>query len=97
MPSLDEIRWKLSTVHERLRALGVVSLSVFGSAARGTSGSLSDIDFLVTFDGPATFDRNMGLKFLLQELFGARIDLVTHRAIRPEMRHSIERESVRVA
>jgi len=39
-------------------------------AARDEAGSDSDADTLVEFRGPATFDRYMDLKILLEELLG---------------------------
>ena len=41
---------------------GLRSLAVFGSMARGDDHQGSDVDILATFEGPATFDRYMGLK-----------------------------------
>ncbi|WP_366636442.1 nucleotidyltransferase domain-containing protein [Aquisalimonas sp.] len=57
----------------------------------------SDIDILVDFDGPATFDRYMGLKFFLEDLLGVRVDLVTRRALRDEVAPQVLQEAVRVA
>jgi hypothetical protein len=76
---------------------GVLELSVFGSVIRGEATPLSDVDILVSFDGPATFDRFMGLKLFLEDQLGARVDLVTSKALRPELRCIVEREAVRVA
>ena len=59
------------------RRYGVAELSVFGSVARGEAGPDSDVDLLVAFDGPATFDRHMDLKLFLEELLGRRVDRVT--------------------
>lgn len=58
---------------------------------------MSDVDILVSFDGPATFDQFMGLKLFLEDQLGARVDLVTSKALRPEIRPIVEREAVRVA
>lgn len=49
-------------------------------AARDEPGSDSDADTLVEFRGPATFDRYMDLKILLEELLGYPVDLVTRKA-----------------
>lgn len=76
---------------------GIKSLSLFGSIARDETHAESDIDVLVEFDGKATFDRYMDLKFYLEDLLGRRIDLVTRKALRPSLRPTIEREAVRVA
>jgi predicted nucleotidyltransferase len=47
--------------------LGVRTLYVFGSVARGEASLGSDVDLVVEFDGPATFARFMDSKFLLEE------------------------------
>jgi len=78
------------------RRFGVKSLAVFGSVARGEAGPESDVDILVEFEGRATFDRYMGLKFFLEDLLGTRVDLVTRRALKPRMRPYVEREAVYV-
>jgi predicted nucleotidyltransferase len=81
----------------RLTELGVSSLSLFGSVARGDSTETSDIDLLVRFDGRATFDRYMDLKLFLEDLLGRRVDLVTEQALREEVRAQVEQELLRVA
>ncbi|WP_129633472.1 nucleotidyltransferase family protein [Candidatus Oscillochloris fontis] len=75
---------------------GVLSLALFGSTVRNTARIDSDIDILVAFDGPATSQRYFGVLFYLEDLFGRSIDLVTDKALRPELRPSIEREAVHV-
>lgn len=72
-------------------------MKLFGSVARDEAGAQSDVDVLVRFVGPATFDRYMGLKQLLEDLLGRRVDLVAERALRPELRPRVERVAVRVA
>src|SRR5262245_32942291 len=74
----------------------VRSLAVFGSMARGDDHEDSDVDVLVTFEGPATFDNFMGLKLDLEELLGRRVDHATPKYIRPEMRAGIERDLIDV-
>jgi predicted nucleotidyltransferase len=94
---LERISVLLAEQRDALDHLDVKSLSVFGSVARGESGAESDVDILVEFHGKATFDRYMECKFLLQDLLKARVDLVTTKALRPEMRPTVEKEAVRVA
>lgn len=81
----------------RLSELGVASLSLFGSVARGDSTEDSDIDLLVGFDGRASFDRYMDLKLFLEDLLGRRVDLVTEQALRKEIRAQVEQDLLRVA
>lgn len=76
--------------------LGVVRLALFGSTARDAARADGDIDILVSFDGPATSARYFGVQFFLEDLFGRSVDLVTERALRPELRPFIEREAVHV-
>jgi uncharacterized protein len=75
---------------------GLVSLALFGSTARDAAGPDSDIDILVSFDGPATSERYFGVQFFLEDLLGRPVDLVTDKALRPELKPYIEREAVHV-
>jgi hypothetical protein len=90
----------IDRIHAEAHALrlrfGVADLAVIGSVARGEAGEGKDIDVLVTFEGTADFDRFMGLKIHLEGLLGRPVDLVTPKALRPELRLHIEREAVRV-
>lgn len=45
---------------------------------------------LVAFDGPATSKRYFGVQFYLEDLRGCPVDLVTDKALRPELRPYIE-------
>jgi predicted nucleotidyltransferase len=91
------VQKQIAGLTEQLGTLGVRSLSLFGSAAKGVAKDGSDLDFLVEFVGPATFDRYMSLKELLEEEFKVKIDLVTLRALKPVIREQILREAVKVA
>lgn len=75
---------------------GVTRLALFGSTARDTATSASDVDVLVTFEGPATSKRYFGVQFYLEDLLGCPVDLVTEKALRPELRPYVERERVYV-
>ena len=75
---------------------GVADIALFGSTARGEAAADSDMDILVRFDGPATSKRYFGLQFYLEDLTGISIDLVTDKALRPELRPYVEREAIRV-
>lgn len=75
-------------------AHGVSNLRVFGSVARGQDRPDSDVDLLV--DVPA----GMGLLGLgrvadeLEEILGARVDLVPAQGLKPDVRTRIEPELV---
>ena len=75
---------------------GVTDLALFGSFARNQETEESDLDILVNFDGPATSKAFFGVQFYIEDLLGCRVDLVTQKALRAELRPQIEREAVHV-
>jgi hypothetical protein len=83
-------------VREIRRRFSVQRMCLFGSVVRGESVDKSDVDVLVVFRQKATFDRFMDLKFYLEELLGTRVDLVTDKALRPQIRQGIEEELIHV-
>jgi predicted nucleotidyltransferase len=93
----DEIVKLLAEHRQDLSRFGVKSLALFGSVGRGESRPDSDVDFLVEFEGAATFDRYMGLRFFLEDLLGAPVDLVTRKALKPRLKPYVEREAEYVA
>ena len=70
---------------------------MFGSVVRDEARDTSDLDVLVDFVGPATFDRFMGLEFFLEDNLGLKVDLVTRAALKPRLHERIETEARRVA
>ena len=89
---LNRLRDRLDTI----RGFGVHTLALFGSVARDEATETSDLDFLVEFEGAATFDRYMDLKIFLEDLFEKPIDLVTKRSLKPQIRQTILEESIDV-
>jgi len=76
-----------------IRGRGVRRLGLFGSAARGTAGEDSDLDFVVEFERKS-FDTYMDLKAYLESLLGRRVDLVIAEAIKPRLRDTILAEAL---
>lgn len=93
----DELIQILREHRSELDALGVQSLALFGSMARGEAGPESDVDLLVEFNDLPTFDRYMGLKFLLEDMLDRRVDLVLREDLKPRLRETVERGAMRVA
>lgn len=93
----DSVMARLARLKPSLEErFGVRELAVFGSVARGEAGADSDVDILVHFEGPATSRRFFGVLFDLEDALGCRVDLVTEKALRPELRPFIAREAIRV-
>jgi predicted nucleotidyltransferase len=103
--TLGDARMSRESILDRLsaeapglkRKYGVTSLGGFGSMARGDDREGSDVDILVTFEGPATFRGFMGLKLDLEDLLGRPVDLGTPDTLRPEIRPGVEKDLIQVA
>jgi uncharacterized protein len=87
----------LSQHVQEIRDLGVRSLCLFGSTARGESVESSDVDLLVEFLRPVGLFAFVRLQRRLEELIGSRVDLVTPDALKPALREQILKEAVRAA
>ncbi|MCG2796297.1 MAG: nucleotidyltransferase family protein [Actinomycetia bacterium] len=70
----------------------VKEIGLFGSFARADEYEASDIDILVEFNEGADLFDFVALGDFLEERLGRKVDLVTRRAIRPEMRDTIAEE-----
>lgn len=81
---------------ELQRRFPITRLALFGSTARNTAKSDSDVDLLVDFDGPVTAKYFFGVQFYLEDLLGCPVDLVTEKALRPEFRPYIYQELINV-
>jgi len=89
---------KLISDHRtELERFDVQSLYLFGSVARDEAREGSDVDIEVEFASTPDFDRYTELKFFLEDLLHAPVDLLTKASIRPEIAHYIEKETVRAA
>jgi len=80
-----------------LQRFGVKTLAVFGSTARQEATPSSDMDILVTFNAPPTFDQYIEVKLFLEDLLGCRVDLVMQDGLRPLLRAEVEKEAIYVA
>lgn len=85
--------------HEpELKAAGVVSLSVFGSVARGEERPDSDIDVVVRLSeetargGFSYFGRLEALSRRLRQILGQPVDVVAEPVHKDRLRRNIEKE-----
>jgi predicted nucleotidyltransferase len=94
----DEILRLLGVHLEEIQAqFGVRSLSLFGSTAREEAQPSSDVDILVEFQDTPTFRGYMQLRIYLEDLLGAKVDLITESGLRDTVRPYVERDAIRVA
>ena len=92
----DTLYRLLKQNYVKMDKFGIKRIGFFGSVARNEATTGSDVDMLVEFSGPATFDRYMDLKMFLEQMLGAHVDLVTQKALKPRLREVIEKETIYV-
>lgn len=97
MAHLEHVLQRLRAHEMDLRRIGVSHAPVFGSVARREARTGSDIDVLVELDN----SRPIGIfeyarpKLYIGALFDGTADVVNRRTLKPLLRDSILRDSVR--
>ena len=88
----------LAEHHQELRErFGVKSLRLFGSVARDEASEGSDVDVLVDFNDTPSLFGFLRLRTYLQDLLGAKVDLVTESGLKDRARHFVEKDAINVA
>ncbi|MCF2138317.1 MAG: nucleotidyltransferase family protein [Candidatus Thorarchaeota archaeon] len=97
MKTLEDIMKTLKGLQEKIgREFRAEVLGIFGSYARGEQRKESDVDILVRFREDATLFDLVGLGEFLETKLGIKVDIVSERAIRPELRGQILEEVVAI-
>jgi hypothetical protein len=97
MKTLDEIKEILKKHRGEIRReFKAEIVGVFGSYVRGEEKPESDVDVLVRFEEGATLFDLVGLAEFLEERIGVKVDVVSERALRSELRDLILKEVVTV-
>jgi len=82
-----------------LRGNGATAVFVFGSRARGTSRSDSDLDLFIDYDPtekiPDMF-RLMQIEDEISQALGVPVTITTREALHPLMKESIEQDAFRI-
>ena len=94
MKTLDDIKSilkkHLAELDDRFK---VRKIGVFGSYAREEEANTSDVDILVDLTEPIGWEI-IDLKEFLEEILGIEVDLVTVKALKPELSDMILKEAV---
>ncbi len=89
----EEIVQKLKALKPELQAhYKVRELGLFGSFVRGEQREASDVDILVEFDDTADLFDVVRLGNFLEEQLQRKVDIVSRRALRPELREQVLKE-----
>jgi len=94
---LEGVIETLKSLEEQIRKEYKAEIvGVFGSYARGEQRGSSDLDILAKFLEGATLFDFVGLGNFLEEKLNLKVDIVSERALREELREGIFKEVVRV-
>lgn len=97
MRKLKQIQDILASSKPELRKrYKVKELGIFGSYSRGEQKKTSDVDILVRFDPNASLFDFVGLSNYLEERLKMKVDVVSERGIRPELKSTIFKDVIRV-
>src|SRR4051794_4814652 len=94
----EQARKALQACEPELKALGVLSASIFGSVARGDAGPDSDIDVVVRLSedfssgGFDYFARLEDLGKQLSGILGCRVDVIEEPVRKPRLQDEIDRD-----
>ncbi|MFH0947921.1 MAG: nucleotidyltransferase family protein [Elusimicrobiota bacterium] len=92
MKTLNEAKQIIKKNKPMLKSkYGVKEIGIFGSFVRGEARKRSDIDILVNFSRPIGFEF-ISLGFYLKKILHRKIDLVTERALKMQLKDKILKE-----
>lgn len=80
-------------LHELGASYGIARIRVFGSVARGTDNSDSDLDLLVDLDPTAHPLKHLGFEEAAAQLLECRVDVVTTDSLHDLMRDTVLAEA----
>ena len=86
-----------SNLKEMTDVYGVVTIGVFGSAARDQLRATSDVDVLVDFGNALSFQNYLDLQDFLELKLGRKVDLITVGGVQESVKPFIDRDLVSVA
>lgn len=94
MKTREEIEETLKRIKPVLREkFKVKQIGIFGSYVRGEESEASDVDVLVDFFEPIGWEY-VDFKEFLEEVLGIEVDLVTVKALKPQLKEKILKEVV---
>ena len=92
---MDEITSELEKIKEEISTqFNAEIIGLFGSYVRSEQKEGSDLDILVRFNKGASLFDYIGLADFLEEKLQLKVDVVSERAVRPELRDQILKEVI---
>ena len=94
-PSREEVIGLVGAHRAKLKHMGVRSLSLFGSVARGDASPTSDVDLLADLQPMGLFSI-IRIEQYLSDVLERNVDLVPRQNVRPELKARVESEALTV-
>ena len=92
---MDEITRELEKIKEEISTqFKSEIIGLFGSYVRGEQKEGSDLDILVRFNEGASLFDYIGLADFLEKKLQLKVDILSERAIRPELKDQILKEVI---
>lgn len=92
---LEEIQKAIAEAKDEIRQQYKAEVKgIFGSYARGDFHADSDLDLLIDVDAGATLLDLVGLQQFLEDRLGCKVDVVTRRSLREELRAAVFSEVI---
>lgn len=88
----------LGMLADAIKARGATSLFLFGSAARDSATSASDLDLFMDYAPEDKFSLIdlVDIKLYLEDHLGVPVDITTRDSLHPMLRRGIENSAIRV-
>lgn len=94
MTPLEMLQQKRDDIQRIATKHGAHNLRVFGSVARGEARPESDIDLLIDKAPTTTSWFPAGLVLELEEMLGRKVEIVTGKALNPDLRAQVLSEAI---
>lgn len=95
--NLEEIIQTLRSLKEQIKEnYKAEIIGIFGSYARREEKRDSDLDIIVRFEEGATLFDLAGLSIFLREKLDVKVDVVSDKAIREELKDEILKEAISI-
>ena len=89
---------KLKAHADAIKAMGAISLYLFGSTAKNSAKATSDLDLFIDYDPNSRFNAFdlVGIKLFLEKELALPVDLTTRDGLHPMLKSDIEQSAMRV-
>ena len=89
---------KLKAHADAIKAMGAISLFLFGSTAKNSANVASDLDLFIDYDPNSRFNAFdlVGIKLFLEKELALPVDLTTRDGLHPMLKSDIEQSAMRV-